>query len=181
MSCTCIQGEMPAPLRHFMCFTNQKPIQVKALLVYERERQKDQLHHLGFLLADACGSTHHLLPLWIFAQHPYTHPTLFQASVGLLYRWICTWVHTWACRIGSNCYHFIKNSGHILVHYLPPPTLPLLVSCCFFSLVSWDIAIFMCKHQCMCPSYPFCKLFIRVKYFVNFCCRNIFVKVVEIH
>ncbi len=60
MSCTCIQGEMPAPIGHFMCFRNQKPIQVKALLVYERERdKKDQLHHLGFLLADACGSTHH--------------------------------------------------------------------------------------------------------------------------
>ncbi len=39
MSCTCIQGEMPAPLVHFMCFTNHKPIQVKALIVYERERE----------------------------------------------------------------------------------------------------------------------------------------------
>ncbi len=89
MSCTCIQGEMPAPIGHFMCFTNQKPIHVKALLVYERERETKRTNYiiLVFFQPMHVGQLI-ILPLWIFAQHPYTHPTLFQASVGLLYRWM---------------------------------------------------------------------------------------------
>ncbi len=40
MSCTCIQGETPAPLAHFMYFTNHKPIQVKhCLCMGEGERE----------------------------------------------------------------------------------------------------------------------------------------------